>query len=87
MSKRKRIKARQRGSEPVEEGNNQIKKEGDRERGYELEKPDSDHWSCITHLSAEGILKSVVIEEKKFKNIESECFGPRSVNDLDLWYS
>ena len=29
----------------------------------------------------------VFIEEKKFKNIESERFGPRSVNDLDLWYS
>ena len=28
----------------------------------------------------------VVIEEKKFKNIESERFGPRSINDLDLWY-
>ena len=27
----------------------------------------------------------VVIEEKKFKNIESERFGPRSMNDLDLW--
>ena len=30
------------------------------------------HWSCITHLSAEDMLKTVVIEEKKFKNIESE---------------
>ena len=29
----------------------------------------------------------VVIEEKKFKNTESEGFGPRSMNDLDLWYS
>ena len=27
-----------------------------------------DHWSCITHLSAEDILKSVVTEEKKFKH-------------------
>ena len=35
------------------------------------EKPE-DHWSCIAHLSAEDMLKSVVIEEKKFKNIESE---------------
>ena len=26
----------------------------------------------------------VVIVEKKFKNIESERFGPRSINDLDL---
>ena len=24
-----------------------------------------DHWSCIAHLSAEDMLKSVVIEEKK----------------------
>ena len=29
-----------------------------------------DHWSCITHLIAEDMLKSAVIEEKKFKNIE-----------------
>ena len=27
-----------------------------------------DHWSCIAHLSAEDMLKSVVIEEKKFKH-------------------
>ena len=25
-----------------------------------------DHWSCIAHLSAEDMLKWVVIEEKKF---------------------
>ena len=31
-----------------------------------------DHWSCIAHLSAEDMLKSAVIEEKKFNNIESE---------------
>ena len=24
-----------------------------------------DHWSCIAHLSAEDMLKSAVIEEKK----------------------
>ena len=29
-----------------------------------------DHWSCIAHLIAEDVLKSAVIEEKKFKNIE-----------------
>ena len=29
-----------------------------------------DHWSCIAHLTAEDMLKSAVIEEKKFKNIE-----------------
>ena len=40
-------------------------------KSYGKEKPE-DHWSCIAHLSAENILKSVVIEEKKFKNIESE---------------
>ena len=27
-----------------------------------------DHWSCIAHLSAEDMLKSVVIEDKKFKH-------------------
>ena len=31
-----------------------------------------DHWSCIAHLSAEDVLKSEVIEEEKFKYIESE---------------
>ena len=36
----------------------------------------------IWHLSL------VVIEGKKsFNNIEAEIFGPRSMNDLDLWYS
>ena len=34
---------------------------------------------------AEDMLKSEVIEEKKLKKIESEWFGPRSINDL--WYS
>ena len=27
-----------------------------------------DHWSCIAHLSAENMLKSAVIGEKKFKH-------------------
>ena len=27
-----------------------------------------DHWSCIAHLSAENMLKSAFIEEKKFKH-------------------
>ena len=31
-----------------------------------------DNWSCIAHLSAEDMLKSVVTEEKKFKNNESK---------------
>ena len=36
-----------------------------------IDKPE-DHWSCIPHLSVEDMLKSAVIGEKKFKNIESE---------------
>ena len=32
-----------------------------------LYKPE-DHWSCIAHLSAKDMLKSAVIEEKKFKH-------------------
>ena len=36
-----------------------------------IQKPEN-HWSCIAHLSAEDMLKSVIIEEKKFKNTESE---------------
>ena len=35
--------------------------------GADKIKPE-DHWSCIGHLSAEGMLKSVVTEEKKFKH-------------------
>ena len=38
----------------------------------------------IWNFASSGL---VVIEEKKFKNIESERFGPKSINDLDLWYS
>ena len=30
-----------------------------------------DHWSCIAHLSAEDMLKSAVVEEKKFKHSPS----------------
>ena len=41
-----------------------------------------DHWSYIAQLSAKDMLKSAVIEEKKFINIESECFGPKSMNDV-----
>ena len=44
-------------------------------------------WSCIAHLSAEDMLKSTVIEEKKFKTTEPDRIGPMSMNDLDLWYS
>ena len=35
------------------------------------DKPEG-HWYHIAHLSAEDMLKSGVIEEKKFKNVESE---------------
>ena len=52
-----------------------------------MESKPEDHWSCIAHLSAEDMLKSAVTEEKKFKNIEPEWFGPRSMNDLNLWFS
>ena len=31
-----------------------------------------DHWSCIAHLSAEDMLKSSVIEEKKFKRSQGQ---------------
>ena len=31
-----------------------------------IDKPE-DHWSCMAHLSAEDMLKSVVIEVKKLK--------------------
>ena len=39
-----------------------------------------DHWSCITHLSAGDILKSAVIEEKKFKHsprVGADPLGPK----------
>ena len=39
------------------------------------------HWSCIAHLSAEDMLKSAVIEEKKFKHSpwagEDNTLGPK----------
>ena len=28
------------------------------------------HWSCVTHLSTEDMLKSAAIEAKKFENID-----------------
>ena len=34
---------------------------------YNHKKEPEDHWSCIAHLRAEDMLKSAVIEEKKFK--------------------
>ena len=45
-------------------------------------KPD-DNWSCIAHLSAEDMLKSAVIEEKKFKHSPwvgaDNPLGPKSL--------
>ena len=35
---------------------------------HKLDLKQEDHWSCIAHLSVEDMLKSAVIEEKKFKN-------------------
>ena len=34
----------------------------------EKKKNTEDHWSCTAHLSAEDMLKSAAIEEKKFKH-------------------
>ena len=41
-------------------------------------------WGAIWNLVSIGL---VVIQEKTIKNIESERFGPRSMNDRDLQYS
>ena len=46
-----------------------------------------DQWSCIAHLSAEDMLKQVVIEKRSLKVLNLSDLGPRSINDLDLWYS
>ena len=35
---------------------------------FYLKPKQEDHWSCIAHLSAEDMLKSAVIEKKKFKH-------------------
>ena len=38
---------------------------------HKLDKLDlkqEDHWPCIAHLGAEAMLKSEIIEEKKFKH-------------------
>ena len=34
-----------------------------------------------------ALIGQTMIAGKKFENIESEWLGPRSMNDLDLWYS
>ena len=35
---------------------------------YSQNSKPKDHWSCIAHMSAEDMLKSAVIEEKKFEH-------------------
>ena len=40
--------------------------------GFGVKIKPEDHWSCIAHLSANDMFKSAVIEENKFKNIESD---------------
>ena len=39
---------------------------GNRKAEFAEKNKTEDHWSCIAHLSAEDMLKSAVIEEKKF---------------------
>ena len=51
---------------------------------FELTSTSPSHGSASWNLASIGL---AVIEEKKFENIESEWLGPRSLNDLDLWYS
>ena len=38
----------------------------------------------VSLTCVEDMLKSAIIEEKKFKNTEYKWFGTRSKNDLDL---
>ena len=42
-----------------------------------------DHWSCISHLSAEDMLKSAVIEEETFKY--SPLAGADNPSGPKLW--
>ena len=42
-----------------------------------------DQWSCITHLNADDMLKSEVIDEKKFKHSPwAEADNPLGPNFL-----
>ena len=49
--------------------------------GFPKHDQPEDHWPCIAHLSAEDMLKSVVIEEKKLKHSlrvgADNPFGPK----------
>ena len=47
-------------------------------------KQPEDHWSCIAHLSAEDMLKSAVIEEKKFKH--NPRVGADNPFEPKFWY-
>ena len=47
------------------------------------DKDPEDQWSCIAHLSAEDMLKSAIIEEKKFKH--SPWAGADSPLGPNLW--
>ena len=42
-----------------------------------------DHWSCIAPLSAEDMLKSAGLEEKKFKILNLSDLH-KVINDLEL---
>ena len=42
------------------------------------------HGSSTWNLSSIGL---EVSKEKKFENVNLSDLGPRSMNDLDLWYS
>ena len=46
-----------------------------------------DHWSCIAHLSAEDMLKSAFIEEKKLKilNLSDVDQGQWMTLDVNEW--
>ena len=48
-----------------------------------MKRQPEDHWSYIAHLSAEDMLKSVVIEEKKFKH--SPWAGADNTLGLKFW--
>ena len=60
------------------------KKKKKEQNKKKTKKKTEDHWSCIAHLSAEDMLKSAVIEEKKFKHSSrvgaDNPFGPK------FWY-
>ena len=50
------------------------------EQAFVLPSQEGSTWN----LASIGL---VAIGKKKFKNVESEGFGPRSMNDFGFWYS